>query len=89
MTSSMSWTLHVARSAERELESIPARDRARILRALSAMREDPFAGDVVRLYGLSTAWRRRAGNWRILYDLYLDRHLIVVASIRRRTSTTY
>ena len=85
----MPWTLHVARSAEKELEGIPQRDRGRILKALSDIREDPFAGDVARLHGLSTAWRRRVGNWRILYDLYLDRRLIVVASIRRRTSTTY
>ena len=85
----MPWTLHVARSAEKELESIPVRDRARILKALQAMREDPFVGDVARLHGLPTAWRRRVGNWRVLYDLYPDRRLIVVASVRRRTSTTY
>jgi mRNA-degrading endonuclease RelE of RelBE toxin-antitoxin system len=85
----MPWTLHVARSAEKELEGVPERDRTRILKALKNMSEDPFAGDVARLHGLPTAWRRRAGNWRILYDLYPDRGLIVVASIRRRTSTTY
>ena len=48
-----------------------------------------LAGDVARLHGLPTAWRRRAGNWRTLYDLHPDRGLILVASIRRRTSTTY
>jgi len=85
----MPWTLHVARSAEKELEGVPERDRTRILKALKDMSQDPFAGDVARLYGLPTAWRRRVGNWRILYDLCPDRALIVVASIRRRTSTTY
>ena len=85
----MPWTLHVARSAEKELEGIPERDRTRILKALKAMCADPFAGNVARLHGLPTSWRRRVGNWRILYDLYTDRGLIVVASIRRRTSTTY
>ena len=58
----MPWTLHVARSAEKELEGVPERDRARILKALREMREDPFAGDVARLHRLSTAWRRRIGN---------------------------
>mgnify|MGYP002392197958 FL=1 len=53
------------------------------------MSEDPFAADVARLRGLPTAWRRRVGDWRILYDLHPDRGLNVVASIRRRTSTTY
>jgi mRNA interferase RelE/StbE len=85
----MPWTLDVARSARKELEGIPERDRTRILKTLRDMSEDPFAEDVARLHGLPTAWRRRVGNWRILYDLYLDRRLIVIASIRRRTSTTY
>jgi mRNA-degrading endonuclease RelE of RelBE toxin-antitoxin system len=57
------------------------------------MQEDPFAGDIKRLKGESTAWRRRVGQYRIIYDLYLPEHLpehlIVVAGILRRTSTTY
>lgn len=53
------------------------------------MRQDPFTGDIARLHGQPTAWRRRVGDWRILYDLYPDRQLIVVASFRRRTTTTY
>jgi mRNA-degrading endonuclease RelE of RelBE toxin-antitoxin system len=53
------------------------------------MQEDPFAGDIKRLKGQSTAWRRRVGQYRIIYDLYPQEHLIVVAGILRRTSTTY
>jgi mRNA interferase RelE/StbE len=85
----MPWDLRVVRSAEKQLEQLPERDRARVLAALQSMREDPFAGDIARLHGQPTAWRRRIGNWRILYDLYPERQLIVVAAVRRRTSTTY
>jgi mRNA-degrading endonuclease RelE of RelBE toxin-antitoxin system len=53
------------------------------------MREDPLRGDIARLHGQRTARRRRVGDWRILYDLYPERQLIVVAAVRRRTSTTY
>ena len=53
------------------------------------MQEDPFRGDIKRLQGQPTAWRRRVGNYRIIYDLYLDERLIVVNGILRRTSTTY
>jgi mRNA-degrading endonuclease RelE of RelBE toxin-antitoxin system len=51
--------------------------------------EDPFQGDIKRLKGQPTAWRRRVGNYRIIYDLYFEKRLIVVSSILRRTSTTY
>ncbi len=53
------------------------------------MQEDPFQGDIKRLKGQLTAWRRRVGSYRIIYDLYLDQRLIVVAAIVRRSSTTY
>lgn len=53
------------------------------------MQDDPFKGDIKRLKGQPTAWRRRVGDYRIVYDLLLDRHTILVAGILRRTSTTY
>jgi len=34
------------------------------------MREDPFRGDIKRLKGQPNSWRRRVGNYRIIYDLY-------------------
>jgi mRNA-degrading endonuclease RelE of RelBE toxin-antitoxin system len=55
----------------------------------SQCRKTPFVGDVKRLKGQATAWRRRVGNYRIVYDLYIEEHLIVVGGILRRTSTTY
>lgn len=85
----MPWDLEVARSAEKELKRAPEKDRQRVLTALETMRQDPFSGDIARLKNQPTAWRRRVGVWRIFYDLYPDRQLIVVATIRRRTSTTY
>ena len=53
------------------------------------MQEDPFSGDIQRLKGQPTAWRRRVGNYRIIYDLYIEEWWIVVSGILRRTSTTY
>ncbi len=53
------------------------------------MQQDPFSGDIKRLKGQPAAWRRRVGNYRIVYDLHVEEHRIVVAGILRRTSTTY
>ena len=53
------------------------------------MRDDPFSGDIVRLKAQPTAWRRRVGSYRILFDVHPERLLIVVAAILRRTSKTY
>jgi mRNA-degrading endonuclease RelE of RelBE toxin-antitoxin system len=56
----MSWTLRVARRAEKSLARSPAKDRARLVAALAAMQDDPFSGDVVRLQGDENTWCRRS-----------------------------
>ena len=83
----MNWQLVVAKSARKALKDLPAKDRLRVERALDALQRDPFSGDIKRLE--PPAWRRRVGNYRIFYDLFLEQHLIVVTAIKRRTTTTY
>jgi len=81
--------VRVAKSAEKALASARRKDRALLLAALAAMQADPWSGDIARLKGQPTAWRRRVGSWRILFDVYADRRLVLIAAILRRTSTTY
>jgi mRNA-degrading endonuclease RelE of RelBE toxin-antitoxin system len=83
----MNWKLLVAKSAKKELASLPRRDQVRLERALDALQDDPFSGDIKRLQ-LST-WRRRVGSYRIFYDLNVEQHFVVVTAIKRRTSKTY
>jgi mRNA interferase RelE/StbE len=85
----MTWSLQLAGPAQKEFRKLPSEDQARVRAALLAMQQDPFQGDIKRLQGHPTAWRRRVGNYRILYDLYFDQRMIVVAGILRRSSTTY
>jgi mRNA interferase RelE/StbE len=85
----MAWNLQVTGPAQKEFRKLPAKDQARVKDALLAMQQDPFSGDIKRLKGRASAWRRRVGNYRIVYDLHVAQQMIVVAGILRRTSTTY
>ena len=85
----MNWELLLAGPVRKALKRIPPSDQGRILVALDEMEEDPFQGDIVRLKAQPSAWRRRVGNWRILFDVDPDRRLVIVHDILRRTSTTY
>jgi mRNA interferase RelE/StbE len=85
----MIWNLQVTKPAEKDLRTLPAREQERVKAALISLRVDPFGGDVKRLKGKPPSWRRRVGNYRIVYDLYPEQRLIVVTGILRRTSTTY
>jgi mRNA interferase RelE/StbE len=83
------WNLLLAGPAQKDFQKLPPKEQRRVKSALLSMQDDPFKGDIKRLKGQPTAWRRRVGDYRIVYDLLLDRHTIVVAGILRRTSTTY
>jgi mRNA interferase RelE/StbE len=84
----MEWTVVLAGPARKSLKRIPANDKTRVLAALAEMQQDPFQGDIRKLQGLP-GFRRRVGDWRILFEVVLERRQVVVAAIERRTSTTY
>ena len=81
--------LLLAGPARKALKRIPAADQRRILAALDAMEQDPFSGAIVRLKALPIAWRRRVGDWRMLFDIEPERRRVLVHDVVRRTSTTY
>jgi mRNA-degrading endonuclease RelE of RelBE toxin-antitoxin system len=85
----MRWNLQLTGPAQKDFRRLPAKDQARVKAALLAMEQDPFHGDIKRLQAQPSGWRRRVGNYRIIYDIYFDNGLIVIAGIERRTSTTY
>lgn len=85
----MKWELLLAGPARKALKRIPVADKRRVLAALDAMEQDPFSGDVVRLKAQPVAWRRRVGDWRILFDIEPEKRRVLVHDILRRTSTTY
>lgn len=84
----MKWGLVTASRARREFRRLPADARHAVDAAFSEMCDDPFSGDVKRLGG-TDGFRRRVGNWRILYKLDAQRKIIVVTRIKRRGSNTY
>jgi mRNA-degrading endonuclease RelE of RelBE toxin-antitoxin system len=84
----MEWTVVLAGPARKSLRRIPERDKSRILAALAEMEQDPFQGDVRKLQALP-GFRRRVGNWRIMFEIVTEARHVVVAAVERRTSTTY
>lgn len=85
----MSWDVSLAGAAQKAVRKAPRGDQDRLLAALEEMSANPWSGDVVHLRNEPTAWRRRVGDWRILFDVDSEAHLVLVADVVRRTSTTY
>ena len=85
----MTWKVEITGPARKDPGKLPVAGQARVEAALATMRENPFAGDIVRLKAQPTAWRRRVGDYRIFSDVYFEHRMVVVVAIKRRTSTTY
>ncbi len=86
----MRWGLVITSPAGRGLRKVPRADLEHINDALDEMCADPYSGDIKFLRGASgPTFRRRVGDWRILFELDKKQQSIVVLAVRRRGSKTY
>ncbi|MBM3568157.1 MAG: type II toxin-antitoxin system RelE/ParE family toxin [Alphaproteobacteria bacterium] len=84
----MIWRVEPSRNARKSLDRLPPADRRRIEAALATLSTDPLAGDVVKLKGLD-AFRRRVGDYRVIFGIDFPARKVLVFDILRRTTTTY
>ena len=70
-----SYNVEIKRSAAKELEAVPLKDRRRIVTRIEGLRTEPRPPGCEKLSG-DDKYRIRQGNYRILYEVQ-DRTLIV------------
>ena len=85
----MSWQLAVDPSAQKQLRRFPQKDVERIRLGLQSLARDPFSGDMQKMKGEESIWRRRIGSYRIKYELYISERTVYVYEIKRRGSNNY
>ena len=79
-----SYSVHVTRSAGREIESIAPRDRERIIHRIEALATDPRPPGSRKLAGRE-AYRVRQGGFRVVYTVDdTSRMMVVLAAVHRR-----
>jgi len=87
----MAWITQLSDKAQKQLERLPKRLRRRLGRAIDELEADPFKGDVLPLKGKKWkgAFRKRVGNFRIIFRLRKETRIIEIALIERRAEKTY
>lgn len=79
-----------ARQAEKSLKKTPKEFQSRIKVAAVRLGKNPFCFGTVKLIGYPAAqYRHRVGDYRILFNIWDEEKILVIADIKRRTSTTY
>ena len=79
----MPYSLKIKGSALKELESLSAADRARVVAAIDGLKRSPLAGTLLK--GQHTGLRRiRVGSFRIIYEVRNEELVILVLRVGHR-----
>ena len=85
----MPWELIIDSLVKKQLKRIPKNYAERISNVVGALVVNPYGGDIEKMEGEQDVWRRRVGDYRILYEINSVKKAIHVLDVRRRTSSTY
>jgi mRNA interferase RelE/StbE len=79
-----SYTVEVKPSAKKELEALPDKLLARVVRKIDSLSQSPRPPGCKKLKGHKDQWRVRVGDWRVVYIVEDARKLISVTRIAHR-----
>jgi mRNA interferase RelE/StbE len=83
-----SYSVLIKRSATKEIEALPPKDRRRVVARIQALAQNPRPPGCEKLTG-ADKYRLRQGDYRILYEI-VDRDLIVtVVKVGNRRDVYY
>ncbi len=85
----MSWRVRITKKASKEMKRISKKDAKRLLFILEEFTKNPYQGDIEKIKGEDDVWRRRVGNYRIVYEITTNKKYIDIFQVRRRTTNTY
>ena len=74
-----SYSVLLTRSAAKEIEDVPSKDRRRIIARIEALADEPRPIGVEKLSG-AEQYRVRQGNYRILYQI--EDAVLIVTVVR-------
>ena len=73
-----------ARSARRELEGLVLPLANRILSRIAALAREPRPPGTRKVQGKQNLWRIRVGDYRVIYSVSDDQHVVDVVKVRHR-----
>jgi mRNA interferase RelE/StbE len=71
-------------SVEKDLRKLPASIVRQVFAAFERLAEEPSVPPDRKLSGTERTWRRRIGDYRIIYELDLSSHTVVIHYVRHR-----
>ncbi|OGN91526.1 MAG: hypothetical protein A2Z75_07620 [Chloroflexi bacterium RBG_13_50_10] len=87
------YRLEVSPAAYRDFEKLKGRIQRHIFErlrtAIRGLASEPRPSGCRKIRGAERAYRIRAGNYRVVYEVYDKENLVLILHVGRRTETTY
>jgi mRNA interferase RelE/StbE len=80
----MSYQVSLRPGVERQRRSLDDRIRRRVSEVLLSLEDTPRPTGVIKLRNRENEWRIRVGDYRIIYEIDDDQHLVTILSISHR-----
>ena len=84
----MKYQIILKTEARKELRKLHNPDYGLIIKTLQAISEYPYSGDAKHLVDVPL-WRRRTGNYRVVYSILDEQHIVYIVRIVHRSEKTY
>ena len=78
------YKVELSSTAFKALKKIPKKDLQRILKIITQFETDPFPCGSIKLVGEEDAYRVRAGDYRIIYEVHNNVLVVLVLKIGHR-----
>ena len=85
----MPYRVELSSAAQRDLRRLGAQVMDRLSGPIQALGDTPRPLGSRKIRGEENAWRIRVGPYRVIYDVYDDRSLVVVLKVDRRRESPY
>jgi len=77
------YKIEIKKTAAKEIKKLPATDLKKVLQLIDTLVENPRPAGCLKLSN-DEKYRIRFGVYRLLYDIYDDRLLIIVVKVAHR-----
>ena len=78
------YSVEISPAAEKQIKSLPKREQTKIIKRAYKLADNPRPSGVKKLKGVSSLYRLRQGNWRIVYTIEDEKLVVLVVKVGHR-----
>jgi mRNA interferase RelE/StbE len=79
------YTITFAQSARKDLERLSASIVNRVFPKIEALAQNPRPAGCRKLQGVENLWRIRAGDYRVVYQVFDEELVVDIVAVRHRS----